>query len=129
MMIPRRALLRVVAVILIAASATGLAQTQSKLYRLTISNPGTGDFETWVMNSDGSHAHPLTASVGKDQGAMWSPNGRRIVLYLSRLDRVKGLDILLRAFADVHRAEKGTSLVIAGDGEPQLASDLRAWVR
>ncbi len=51
---------------------------------LFCSNPGNGDFETWVMDADGSHARQLTSSLGKDQGAIWSPDGRRIVFTSTR---------------------------------------------
>lgn len=52
--------------------------------------------------------------------------GRRIVLFLSRLDAKKGLDLLLPAFAGVSRARPDIFLVIAGDGEPAFVAELRA---
>jgi TolB protein len=51
---------------------------------LFCSNPGNGDFETCVMDADRSHVRQLTSSSGKDQGAIWSPNGRRIVFTSTR---------------------------------------------
>lgn len=51
---------------------------------LFCSHPGNGDFETWVMNADGSHARQLTSSPGKNQGAIWSPDGRQIVFSSTR---------------------------------------------
>jgi glycosyltransferase involved in cell wall biosynthesis len=43
--------------------------------------------------------------------------GRPIVLFLSRLDAKKGLDLLLAAFAEVHCRRPNTLLVIAGGGD------------
>ncbi len=40
--------------------------------------------------------------------------GRRIVLFLSRIQEKKGCDLLIRAFADAAREERALELVIAG---------------
>ena len=50
---------------------------------------------------------------------------RDIILFLSRLDPKKGLDLLLCAFADVHRHNASKLLVIAGDGDDQFVNGLR----
>jgi len=55
--------------------------------------------------------------------------GRRIVLFLSRLDRKKGLDVLLRAFADVSRTHPDAALVIAGAGDRQFTDAMREEAR
>jgi glycosyltransferase involved in cell wall biosynthesis len=47
---------------------------------------------------------------------------RRIVLFLSRIDRIKGLDLLLAAFAKARMSEPDLALVIAGNGD-------RKWIR
>jgi glycosyltransferase involved in cell wall biosynthesis len=52
--------------------------------------------------------------------------GRRIVLFLSRLDAKKGVDLLLPAFAQVRRRVPQAALVIAGDGQQELVAALRA---
>ncbi len=44
---------------------------------------------------------------------------RRIILFLSRFDRKKGLDLLFAAFAAVQRAHPDTVLVLAGSGSPE----------
>ena len=44
--------------------------------------------------------------------------GRLIVLFLSRLDSKKGLNLLLPAFAKVRISHPNTILVVAGDGDP-----------
>ena len=53
----------------------------------------------------------------------------RRLLFVGRLEAVKGVDVLLRAFARVRRAHPDAELVIIGDGErrddlEQLADDL-----
>jgi glycosyltransferase involved in cell wall biosynthesis len=55
--------------------------------------------------------------------------GRRIILFLSRLDEKKGLDLLLRAFAVVRSRVPGASLVIAGEGPPGFVSRIKAEAR
>jgi glycosyltransferase involved in cell wall biosynthesis len=52
--------------------------------------------------------------------------GRRIILFLSRLDQKKGLDLLLRAFADVRRRVPNASLVIAGDGQREFVGQIKS---
>ena len=52
--------------------------------------------------------------------------GRQVVLFLSRLDAKKGLDLLLQAFAKVHVHFPQSVLVIAGSGEESYVSRLRA---
>jgi glycosyltransferase involved in cell wall biosynthesis len=52
--------------------------------------------------------------------------GRRIILFLSRLDPKKGLDLLLRAFADVRCRVPCASLVIAGEGRPDFVDQMKA---
>jgi glycosyltransferase involved in cell wall biosynthesis len=49
----------------------------------------------------------------------------RILLFLSRLDEKKGLDLLLRAFAQVRRHDGGTWLVIAGEGPDAFVTGLK----
>ena len=52
--------------------------------------------------------------------------GRRIVLFLSRIDVKKGLNLLLPAFKEVSRRHPDSLLVIAGDGDPAYVAALRA---
>jgi glycosyltransferase involved in cell wall biosynthesis len=51
--------------------------------------------------------------------------GREMILFLSRLDPKKGLDILLRAFAEVHSQRPASLLVVAGDGEGEFVAELK----
>lgn len=52
--------------------------------------------------------------------------GRPIILFLSRLDRKKGLDLLFRAFVDVRRRVPGVALVLAGEGPDEYVRSLKA---
>ena len=47
------------------------------------------------------------------------------MLFLSRIDRKKGLELLLDAFAMVREKNKDVALVIAGDGEESYVRELR----
>lgn len=50
--------------------------------------------------------------------------GKKIVLFLARLDEKKGLDVLLQAFAEVKREHNDSILVVAGSGQPGFVNDL-----
>lgn len=50
---------------------------------------------------------------------------RPIVLFLSRIDEKKGLDLLLDAFAQLRARVPEALLVIAGEGSPELVGRLR----
>ncbi len=54
---------------------------------------------------------------------------KRVALFLSRIDRKKGLDLLIPAFAGVLREIPDAALVIAGDGDPALTESLRESCR
>ncbi len=51
--------------------------------------------------------------------------GRRIILFLSRLDRKKGLELLLEAFALVQSRCREAVLVLAGSGDLSWVKELR----
>ena len=52
--------------------------------------------------------------------------GKRIVLFLSRIDRKKGIELLLEAFASVQKEIENLVLLIAGSGDPAYESSLRS---
>jgi glycosyltransferase involved in cell wall biosynthesis len=51
--------------------------------------------------------------------------GRRVILFLSRLDPIKGLDLLLNAFPRIRSAVPDAALVVAGNGEDRFLARLR----
>src|SRR5256714_10346103 len=51
--------------------------------------------------------------------------GRRVILFLSRLHKKKGLELLLSAFQQVHSEFPDTLLVIAGNGDAGYIESLR----
>lgn len=54
---------------------------------------------------------------------------RPIVLFLSRLDEKKGLDLLIPAFARVRRSVPNAALVLAGSGSQAFVASLRSRAR
>ncbi|MFV9506638.1 MAG: glycosyltransferase [Oscillochloridaceae bacterium umkhey_bin13] len=71
-------------------------------------------------------AHELAAARGKLSTHYPQLQGRTVVLFLSRLDQKKGLDLLIPAFAEARRSNPALALVIAGSGEPSLVTALQA---
>ena len=51
--------------------------------------------------------------------------GKQVVLFLSRIDRKKGIELLIDAFAMVRENNQDVALVIAGDGEKAYVRELR----
>src|SRR5205807_10576679 len=51
--------------------------------------------------------------------------GRRVILFLSRLDPIKGLDLLLKGYARTREAIPDAALVIAGNGEDSFLARLQ----
>lgn len=51
--------------------------------------------------------------------------GRRVILFLSRIDQKKGLELLLEAFSEVHRKVPDVALLIAGGGAPGYLGQLQ----
>jgi glycosyltransferase involved in cell wall biosynthesis len=64
----------------------------------------------------------------------WGPPARRpesgvssqpVILFMSRVDQKKGLDLLIEAFARVERRFPGSRLVVAGSGDAAFEKSLR----
>jgi glycosyltransferase involved in cell wall biosynthesis len=51
--------------------------------------------------------------------------GKRIVLFLSRVDPIKGLDLLLNGFDRIRAAHPDAVLLVAGNGDEGFAARLR----
>jgi glycosyltransferase involved in cell wall biosynthesis len=54
---------------------------------------------------------------------------KQILLFLSRIDPKKGVDILLQAFQRIHADNPMVALVIVGDGQPEYLRKVKADVR
>ncbi len=52
--------------------------------------------------------------------------GKKLILFLSRIDQKKGLELLLKAFVGVRRTEPDSLLVVAGNGDSRYVESLRA---
>lgn len=98
----------------------------------------TSEQEKLEAEELGVRSRPAIIPLGIDRSAFCEMPGagrfydrfpgareRNIVLFLSRLDRKKGLDLLLRAFAELHRTNPAILLVIAGEGNEEFVDGLR----
>lgn len=65
------------------------------------------------------------ASAGPFYGRFPEAVDRQVVLFLSRIDRKKGIELLLEAFASVLVEFPGALLVLAGNGEEGYIAELR----
>jgi glycosyltransferase involved in cell wall biosynthesis len=72
--------------------------------------------------------HPLPAYRGEFRGHYPELRDRQIVLFLSRFDAKKGLDLLLLAFSAIRAQQPGVALVLAGSGDSQFVEQTRREV-
>ena len=79
--------------------------------------------------------NPVELPAGDRPDGSWSDRidsvtaGNRIVLFLSRIDAMKGLDLLIPAFASRLDREPQTLLMIAGAGSPRLVRSLKVLTK
>jgi len=83
---------------------------------IVIPNPVEPPCPAVVLRGAFRHRHP-------------SLTNKTTLLFLSRLDPIKGLDLLLPAFAILQRRFPDTALVIAGDGDPHYIASLHHQAR
>ena len=74
-------------------------------------------------------ASPEDVPVGLFRAKHPELRDREIILFLSRFDRKKGLDILLPAFTKVRERFPTAALVLAGSGDKALAETLHSQAR
>jgi glycosyltransferase involved in cell wall biosynthesis len=99
----------------------------------------TSEQERIEARAAGATARPFVIPLGLDLEPLKSlpgpglflkrwpeAKGREIILFLSRIDPKKGLDLLIDAFAEAIRKLPGALLVIAGDGEQSFIQQLKA---
>lgn len=70
--------------------------------------------------------YPGAIEFGKFRSTHPELQRRKIILFLSRLDAKKGLDLLLAAFAKLRQQIQDAVLVIAGDGDREFVNRMRA---
>lgn len=83
--------------------------------------PCVFDADSYTPLPNASLAHNAYPEAFADAGPK--------VLFLSRLHEKKGVDILIRSFAEVLRALPDTRLLIAGPGEPRYVAQLQRLAR
>jgi glycosyltransferase involved in cell wall biosynthesis len=79
---------------------------------------------------------PLGVEIEQELGAapeaanaIWPQlTERKVVLFLSRINFKKGMDILARAFGEALRAFSDAHLVIAGPGDGAYSAQVRRWL-
>ncbi|MEK7062255.1 MAG: glycosyltransferase [Patescibacteria group bacterium] len=67
-------------------------------------------------------------NIGDFRGKFGLSDDKRIILYLGRLNWIKGLDTLISAFAEVVKKEPNAVLVLAGPDENNYISNLKSQI-
>jgi len=71
-----------------------------------------------------------SANLADNFRARWPQlRGKRIILFLGRLNFKKGLDLLVKAFAEVARVQTDAHLVLAGSDNEGYGFRVRRWLR
>jgi glycosyltransferase involved in cell wall biosynthesis len=92
-------------------------QGGSRTTSIIIANP------TDLEGSDRRH------HAGKFRARHHVPDNLKLVVFLSRITSIKGLDLLIPAFARLNQRLPETRLVIAGDGEPEVVNGVKQLVK
>ena len=91
--------------------------------------PAERDEAAWHGIDFSTRSHvippPLFEPIPFDQGKNEAQN----VLFLSRLHPKKNIECLLDAWPEVQKAIPDARLIIAGDGEPEYVSQLKAYAK
>jgi len=126
--------------VLVKSASSGVTSDIELLKRLPF-----GYFQLVFLLKELNYLVAISKATGKDfkeigysdSGISYIPNGVEVpvtgktsynqvtqVITITRLSREKGIDVLLKAWADVVREEKGLRLLIVGDGS--LKSQLKS---
>jgi glycosyltransferase involved in cell wall biosynthesis len=108
--------------ILSDAAAIHFTSEQERLEALEL---GVSQRVAIIPNSAEMPVESSNLSSGRFRARYPQLTDRSVILFLSRLDVKKGLDILLPAFAEVWKKYPCAALVIAGSGEPAFVSQLQ----
>lgn len=80
-----------------------------------------------IPNGFDSSTYKSTPQRGRLR-KLWGVGDAPLVLFLGRIDAIKGLDLLVQAFDIVRRAEPKACLVIAGPDNDGYGREVRRWV-
>jgi glycosyltransferase involved in cell wall biosynthesis len=108
--------------VLANAAAVHFTSEQEKL-EAELSAPGTPSFI--IPNPVAISERNSGSRGGAFRGRFPELAGRRVILFLSRLDPKKGLELLLDGFGRVRAAFPHVTLVIAGSGEDSFVRHLQ----
>lgn len=88
---------------------------------LGLSTPG-------VVVAPGVHVERYGQPVGTAAAPWGETRGRRVILFLGRLNFKKGLDLLARAFTELARRRPDVHLVLAGPDDDDYGRAVRGWL-
>ncbi len=112
-------------VILGAAGVIALNETEAGRYR----DLGVADEKIAIVpNGIDLAEYPDLPARGRFRAAWGIDDATKVVLYLGRLDPTKGIDLLIRSFAEVARAEGDVVLMLVG-GDMGHNDEFRQRVR
>ena len=79
----------------------------------------------------GVHLHEFLAAPppGAFRAAYPETQGKRIILFLGRLNFKKGLDLLTKAFGEIARRRNDVHLMLVGPDNDDYAVNIRRWLR
>jgi glycosyltransferase involved in cell wall biosynthesis len=95
-------------------------QEQQEVARLKIQCP-----TVVIPNPVETPLIPREQMAGRFRAGYPQLKGRTVLVFLSRLDTKKGLELLLPAFAEAYARSPALALVIAGEGAPSYVSSLQ----
>jgi glycosyltransferase involved in cell wall biosynthesis len=104
------------------AAAVHYTSAQERLEAVEL---GLGERAVIIPNAVDLASLPARAVAGQFRARNPQLADRRIILFLSRIDAKKGLDLLLPAFAHVRAHYPQVALVLAGSGDAALVTRLQ----
>jgi glycosyltransferase involved in cell wall biosynthesis len=98
--------------------------TEAERLEASVVHPGVAQLASFVIPLP---VDPPSTPVSAQDFTKRFPNaaGRKVILFMSRLDPKKGIELLLQAFVSVREGEPESLLIIAGDGEDRYVQALR----
>jgi glycosyltransferase involved in cell wall biosynthesis len=81
-----------------------------------------------VVVAPGVHVERYRPTDGREAAPWGETRGRRVILFLGRLNFKKGLDLLVRAFAELARRRPDVHLVLAGPDDDDYGRAVRGWL-